>query len=275
MTTPSTIELLPSNIPHLETDGLNWAIFTMRFQEAMQVTHCWPYFEGTIPCPSSKNPAKVLDDERKNIANWEFKDLAVWYLLSQQLPDSIAIQLHSLTTVKVRWDRLIFEFTAQSIYAQNDLEEAFFNMCCAKGEDIRVFLAALHCKREELVATGVQITQKEYQRTILKSLPDELAEFAAQLLSSAWHSGHTLNTDTLINSVIEESECLKNQCVHSQRGQGEKKEEELTNEALTAMGSKGSRRRCCKGNCHSCGKPGHWACQCCVLEPRREPSALW
>jgi hypothetical protein len=103
------------------------------------------------------------------------------------------------------------EFTAQSVYAQNDLEEAFFNMACTKGEDIRVFLTALHCKRKELAATGVWITHKEYQCTILRSLPDELAKFAVQLLSSACYSGLILDTDTLINNVIEESECLKNQ----------------------------------------------------------------
>jgi len=216
MTTPSTIELLPSNIPHLETDGSNWAIFTMRFQEAMQVTRRWPYFEGTIPCPSPKDPVKVPDDERKALDDWKFEDLAARYLLSQRLPDSIAIRLHSLTTAKARWDHLVFEFTAQSIYAQNDLEEAFFNMACTKGEDIRVFLTALRCKREELAAAGVRITQREYQRTILKSLPDELAKFAAQLLVSARHSGFILDTDILISSIIEESEHLKNRRARSQ-----------------------------------------------------------
>jgi len=115
----------------------------MRFREVMQAIQRWPYFEGTIPCPSPKNPTKVLDDKRKNIADWEFEDLAAWYLLSQQLPDSIMIWLQSLTTAKSWWDRLIFKFTAQSVYVQNDLEEAFFNMACTKGEDIQVFLTAL------------------------------------------------------------------------------------------------------------------------------------
>ena len=89
-------------------------------------------------------------------------------------------------------------------------------MACTKGENIRAFLTALHYKQEELAAMGVCITSKEYQRTVLKSLPDELAKFALQLLVSAHHSGLILNTDTLINSVIEESECLKNWCMHSQ-----------------------------------------------------------
>ena len=135
MTIPS-IQLLPSNIPCLEADGLNWAIFIMCFCEAMQTIQWWPYFEGTIPCPSPKNPAKVPDDERKVINDWEFKDLATRYLLSQHLPNSIVIWLHSLPTMKAQWDHLVLKFTAQSIYAQNNLEEAFFNMAYTKGEDI-------------------------------------------------------------------------------------------------------------------------------------------
>ncbi len=96
----------------------------------------------------------------------------------------------------------------------------------------------------------------------MKSLPDELAKFAAQLLISACHSGFILDTDTLINSVIEESEHLKNQHARSQQGQEEGKQEGLTNEALADTGSEGSCRRRCEGNCHSCGKPRHWACEC-------------
>jgi hypothetical protein len=136
MTTPSTILQLPSNIPCLKADGSNWAIFVMHFREVMQAIQRWPYFEGTIPCPSPKDPAKVLDDKRKSIEEWKYEDLAMHYLLLQHLPDSIAICLHSLTTTKAWWDHLIFEFIAQSIYAQNNLEEAFFSLTCAKGEDI-------------------------------------------------------------------------------------------------------------------------------------------
>ena len=71
-------------------------------------------------------------------------------------------------------------------------------------------MTALRYKCEELAATGIQITQKEYQCTILKSLPNELAKFVAQLLTSAHYSSLILNTNTLINSIIEESKCLKN-----------------------------------------------------------------
>jgi hypothetical protein len=173
--------------------------------------------------------------------------------------------------VKARWDHLVFDFTAQSIYAQNNLEESFFNICCGKGEDVHVFLTGLHYKHKELAATGIRITHKEYQCTLLKSLPDKLVKFAAQLLTSVCHSGLILDTDTLVNSVIEESECLKNWHVQSQQGQREKQKEGHMDEALTDMGSKGSHRRHHQGNCHSCSNPGHWVHKCC--QPEKDNTA--
>jgi len=69
------------------------------------------------------------------------------------------------------------EFTTQSIYVQNDLEQAFFDMWCPKGGDICIFLTTLCYKKEELAAAKVRVTQKEYQYTVLKSILNELAKF--------------------------------------------------------------------------------------------------
>jgi len=100
MSTPSVIKQLPSNISHLKADGPNWAIFTMCFQEAMQATQHWPHFDGTSICPSPKDPNKVTDNEKKEIEKWDYKDTAAWYLLSQRLPNSIAVWLYTYTTAK-------------------------------------------------------------------------------------------------------------------------------------------------------------------------------
>jgi hypothetical protein len=60
--------------------------------------------------------------------------------------------------------------------------------------------------------------QKEYQHTVLKSIPNKLAKFASQLLTNAWITSHIVDTETLINSICEESEWLKN--CHSCNQQG-------------------------------------------------------
>lgn len=262
MSTHPNIEHLPSSIPRLEADGSNWAIFTMCFEEAMLATQRWSHFDGTSTCPSPKDPNKVTETEQKEIDAWHHEDNTAHYLLSQRLPHSIIMRLHTHKTAKARWTHLTTEFTAQSIYAQNNLEEAFFEMRCTKGTDVCTFLASLQCKREELIAAGVTISQREYQRTLLKSLPEELAKFAAQTLTSACHNGRILDSSTLINSIIEESERLKNWHIHSQHGQGRKQKEGNADEALAATGSEGRRKKRRQGNCHYCGKPGHWVRDC-------------
>jgi hypothetical protein len=188
-----------------------------------------------------KDPSKVIEAEKKATEEWEHGDLAARYLLSQRLPNSIAVRLQSLTTAKSCWEHLTKEFTTQSMYAQNDLEQAFFDMRCPKGGDIRTFLTALHCKKEELAAAGVHITQKEYQHTVLKSLPDELAKFTALLLSNAQISNQAVGTETLINNICEESEQLKNCRARNQQGQGGNRKDGQADEALAATGSEGSR----------------------------------
>ena len=113
----STIEQLPANIPRLEPNGSNWAIFLMRFRQAMQATRRWGYFDGTTPCPVPKRNNKMMDNEKEDIAKWEHKDLITCYLLSQCLPDTTALRLGNIATVKECWMKVSTEFTAKSAYA--------------------------------------------------------------------------------------------------------------------------------------------------------------
>jgi gag-polypeptide of LTR copia-type len=118
--------------------------------------------------------------------------------------DLSAKKLNQYMTAQSRWSRVNDEFTAKSVYAQNDLEQAFFELRCPKGGDVRTFLTSLRYKREELAAAGVRVTSKEYQRTVLRGLPDELAKFASQLLSAAriTHGGSTFIIDRIRSSTI-------------------------------------------------------------------------
>ena len=161
------------------------------------------------------------------------------------------------------------KYMARSAYVQADLHQSFLDMHCAKGGDIREFLSSLCYKKEELAAAGISITTKEYEHTILHSIPSDLATFVSQILFSALliNTSSSININALINQINEEAEWLKSR--HSRRhlGQGEKKES-ATDKALTATGSEGGKKHCQKGNCHNCGKARHWAREC--HSPKKE-----
>ena len=139
MSASTPIEQLPANIPCLEPSGINWAIFSMRFREAMKATRRWGYFDGTKSHPEPKDKGNVTDDETEAIEKWDHEDLVARYLLSQHLPDTTAICLSHYKTAKERWEKVNHEFMAKSMYMQKDLEQSFFEMRCAKGADVRCY----------------------------------------------------------------------------------------------------------------------------------------
>jgi hypothetical protein len=107
-------------------------------------------------------------------------DLIAAFLLAQRLPDTTAMHLEQFPTAQACWSILSQEYTAKRMYTQNDLEDAFLEMRCPQGG----FLTTLRHKQEQLVAAGVQISNKDYWRTVLRGIPDELATFTSQLLTA-------------------------------------------------------------------------------------------
>ena len=135
---------------------------------------------------------------------------------------------------------------------------------------MREFLASLGRKREELAAAGVTVTEKEYERTILRGIPGELATFTSHLMSSALivHGAKSINLDALTNQICEEADQLKSCC---SKGQGGKKDP--TDEALSATASNDRKQWHRKGKCNACGKFGHCAKECRSSKKDKEESA--
>src|SRR6266702_1065200 len=139
------------------------------------------------------------------------------------------------------------------------------------------FLGSLRYKREELAAAGVHITNKEYQRTVLKGIPEELARFASGLLSSARlvHRASSIDTETLIDHICEEADRLRNRRAERgkpQSSQSGARSQAAGDDALAATGSEGNKKKRRKGKCHNCGKPGHWARECTTTKKEEKPA---
>ena len=70
------------NVPRLELSGTNWAIFSLRFQEAMEANQKWGHFDGTSTRPAAADPDKPTDVEKAVQAEWDQAETVAKYLLS-------------------------------------------------------------------------------------------------------------------------------------------------------------------------------------------------
>ena len=61
VTTSSLSDTLPSSVPRLEAEGENWAIFYVRFMDAVEAKGFWGHFDGTLPAPVLPVTASAAD----------------------------------------------------------------------------------------------------------------------------------------------------------------------------------------------------------------------
>ena len=114
------------------------------------------------------------------------------------------------------------------------------------------------------------ITEPEYKSTILQGIPNSLAVYAAQTLSTLClatkYTGKLIDMLDVIDSICEEADHMKMQ--HALKEQNTPKGKKgQTDEALVASSSSyhqnnNNTNKCCKGKCHHCGREGHWVQEC-------------
>lgn len=114
-TTLTTTDLLPSSIPKLETSGLNWTIFKLRFQDALDAKGFWGHFDGTTTCPTVGSSA--TDTEMEALTLWNKNEQTAKSLLTQKIPDSALILVHSHMLVKDRWAAIVAEYSEKGTFA--------------------------------------------------------------------------------------------------------------------------------------------------------------
>jgi len=88
VTTASLNDTLPSSVPKLDANGLNWAIFSIHFEDTIQAKGFWGHFSGTTPCPTAAIESAPTAEELATIEKWEKDERLARSLLTQKLPDS-------------------------------------------------------------------------------------------------------------------------------------------------------------------------------------------
>jgi hypothetical protein len=107
VTATSLSDSLPTSVPKLETSGLNWVIFLVRFCDAVDAKGYWGHFDGSTPVPSMSTPATAAETAAKG--QWEKGECSAKLLLTQKLPDSTLMKVHTKVTVQERWEAVMRE----------------------------------------------------------------------------------------------------------------------------------------------------------------------
>jgi hypothetical protein len=128
VTTSSLSDTLPSTIPKLDSEGENWAIFYVRFMDAIEAKGFWNHFDGSSIAPVLSATATTVEIEAKT--QWDKDERSAKTLLTQKLPDSTVLETHSLKTVKERWDAVVKEYTIKGAFAQTEMRAKFLTSRC-------------------------------------------------------------------------------------------------------------------------------------------------
>jgi len=186
------------------------------------------------------------------------------------------LEVQQYQTAKERWDVVKQQFMVKSTYAWNALYQSFIDMQCLKGGDICTFLSSLMKWCNELLAASVTIGNKDFERTVLNSIPDPLATYALQFLGQARLNGKPLEMRDIIYLLSKEADRIKTHCAPKDQAhaQGKGKASGQPDKALAATSAfEGSDGRHHKGKCHHCGKEGHWVCKCCTRKREKAVAA--
>ena len=138
--TTSLSDTLPSSIPKLDASGINWAIFSVCFQDAIESKGFWDHFDSSTTHPEQSYTAVVTAvdgnttggtevipaaDLVKSQDQWDKDEHLAKSLLTQKIPDSTLMCIHTKKTIVKRWKSraIVTEYTKKGSYAQTDLRQ--------------------------------------------------------------------------------------------------------------------------------------------------------
>ena len=101
VTATSLADTLPLSVPKLDASGLNWAVFLLCFQDAVEAKGYWGHFDGTSKRPAvikledfstttADAPAPAIPsakDLAAAISQWDKDEWSVKLLLTQKIPN--------------------------------------------------------------------------------------------------------------------------------------------------------------------------------------------
>ena len=148
------------------------------------------------------------------------------------------------------WKELGSHFEKRSRMVSIDLCRRLQETRCAEKGDIIEHLTNLRIMRENLASMGESLSDTDFYAIIMGSLPSSYNHYLSALNATSSVLGSQLSSDDLMLIITEEHEC------RTLKSKRKSKKENAAFHADSKKDKKGKTKH--KGNCHNCGKEGHW-----------------
>ena len=140
-TMSSLSDTLPSTILLLDTEGSNWAIFYICFMDVIEAKGFWEHFDGSMTPPVLLEIPMAAETATK--IQWDKNEQSAKALLTQRLPDSTIMEIHSKKTVCEHWEAVVKEYTVKGVHVQTEIRAKFLMSRCPEKGNVKEFLRGL------------------------------------------------------------------------------------------------------------------------------------
>ena len=258
-------------IPKLDVSGTNWVIYKERFIWALDARGIVDHVDGTGSEPVDPVPKNAREDDkglsevqkqldaewRKEVKEWRNGEAVAKQQIASTIPDSLFLKIRSNESAFKIWKALEDHFQKRSQMVAIDLRRRIQNQRCGDKDDIVAHFATLRTMREDLAAMGQKLEDTDFYAIVMGSLPSSYDPYISAVNATSSVLGKTLSADDLMLTVTEEYE--RRTLKASSKG-GKKDDNEAFYSNDNEKGKKKGSKR--KGDCHNCGKKGHWTRDC-------------
>jgi hypothetical protein len=255
-------------IPKLDVSGTNWVIFKDRFTWALDARGILDHIDGSGSEPTepveegdktdAEKHEKLVAEWKKDVKEWKQGEAIAKQQIASSIPDSLFMKVRAKGTAHEIWTELGKHFEKRSRMVSIDLRRRLQELRCADKGSIIDHFATLRTMREDLASMGESLTENDFYSIIMGSLPPSYDPYLSALNATSSVLGTHLSAEDLMLSITEEYE---RRALKSKNG---KKDDNAaySADASSSKGQKGNSHQKKRGECHNCGKKGHWSRDC-------------
>jgi hypothetical protein len=201
--------------------------------------------------------AKLDVEWKKEFKEWKQGEAIAKQQIASSIPDSLFMKIRAKGTAYEIWTELGKHFERRSRMVSIDLRRRLQETKCPDKGNIIDHFATLRMMREDLASMGESLTENDFYAIIMGSLPSSYDPYLSALNATSSVLGTHLSAEDLMLSITEEYERRN---LKSKSGKKDDNAAFYSNDA--EKGQKGGSSSKKKGDCHNCGKRGHWARDC-------------